>query len=100
MVFILLYLWTSSSLEGILCCPFPIPVTEKQASSFTPSFIKYLLVPTMCQALELETLGDIAVNKANSISALTEFSLMEITGKEQIIMTQHGRGYDGDDTEY
>ena len=54
----------------------------------------------MCQALELETLGDIAVNKANSISALTEFSLMEITGKEQIIMTQHGRGYDGDDTEY
>lgn len=54
----------------------------------------------MRQALELETLGNTAMNKANSISALTEFSLMEITGKEQIIMTQHGRGYDGDDTEY
>ena len=54
----------------------------------------------MCQALELETLGDTAVNKANSISALTEFSLMEITGKEQIVMTQHGRSYDGENTEH
>lgn len=36
MVFILLYLWTSSSLEGILCCPFPIPVTEQQTQFIHP----------------------------------------------------------------
>lgn len=48
MVFILLYLWTSSSLEGILCCPFPIPVTEQQTSSVTHSLIKYLLKCLLC----------------------------------------------------
>lgn len=41
MVFILLYLWTSSSLEGILCCPLPIPVTEQQTQLIHP-FLKYL----------------------------------------------------------
>lgn len=49
---------------------------------------------------ELETLGDTAVNKANSVSAVTEFSLMEITGKEQIITTEHGKGYDGENIEH
>jgi len=75
---------------------------HRKTNQFIHPFLHQIFteVPTMCQALELETLGDTEVNKANSVSALTEFSLMEITGKEQIVMTQHGRGYDGENTEH
>lgn len=51
----------------------------------------------MCQAMS-QTLGDTAVNKTNKIFALTEFSLVEITGKEQVFITQHGGGCDGENT--
>lgn len=46
-------------------------------------------------SIELEILGDTAVNKTNTVSALTEFSLTEISEKEQTITTQRGKGYAG-----
>lgn len=49
---------------------------HRKTNQFIHPFLHQIFteVPTMCQALELETAGDTAVHKANSLSALTEFS--------------------------
>lgn len=77
-VFILLYLWTSSSLDGILCCPLPIPVTEQQTQLIRP-FLKYLWKYLLYVRYQLQILGGTVVNK--QVITLTEFCLVEIAGK-------------------
>jgi hypothetical protein len=67
MVFILLYLWTSSSLEGILCCPLPIPVRKQQTQLIRP-FLKYLLTYLLYAKYQPKMLGDTVVNKTNYFS--------------------------------
>lgn len=44
---------------------------------------------------ELDTWRHSVENKTNKLSALTKFSLGEITSKEQVITTQYGEGCDG-----
>lgn len=95
MVFILLYLWTSSSLEGILCCPFPIPVTEQQTQFILPFLYQTF---TQVPGTELDTWHYSSQKKTNYLR-LQNFSLVEITGKEQVIMTQYGEGSDPEEEE-
>lgn len=40
------------------------------------------------------------VNKTNKVSFLTKFSLVESTGKEQVITTQYGKCCDGENIEH
>lgn len=74
---------------------FPFLSQNNKSSSLTHSSIKCLLQCILCARHWARHVA----NKTNKVSALTQFSLMETRGKEQVITAQYGKRCDGETLE-